>query len=148
MLTASLSCCIRRCWFCKVIFWLRLHFMCRKVVAADQKGMMPWPSCIILFSLEQRRRINIMPQSDMIMHFSVVGAIDSDNHKLSLVRTVFHFQSALLFTLPSWSRVLYLSSWVDRGDKDTGTTCKKCVFSQMSAAVSFYSWCSVFTLQP
>lgn len=42
-----------------------------------------------------------MPQSDMIMHFSVVGAIDSDNHKLSLVRTVFHFQSALLFTLPS-----------------------------------------------
>lgn len=42
-----------------------------------------------------------MPQSDMIMHFSVVSAIDLDNHKLSLVRTAFRFQPALLFTLPS-----------------------------------------------
>lgn len=148
MLTASLSCCIRRCCFCKVTFRFRLHFTRRKVAAADEKGMMPRPSCIILFSLEQRRRINIMPRSDMIMHFSVVSAIDLDNHKLSLVRTMFHFQSALLFTLPSWSRVLYLSSWMDRGDKDIGTTYKKCVFAQMSTAVSFYSWRSVFTLQP
>ena len=148
MPTVSLSCCMRRCCFCKVTFRLGLHFTHRKVAAADQKGMMPRPSCIILFSLEQRRRINIIPQCDMIMHFSIVSAINLDNHKLSLVRTVFYFQSALLFTLPSWSRVLYLSSWVDRGDKDVGTTCKKCVFAQMSAAVSFYCWCSVFTPQP
>lgn len=29
-----------------------------------------------------------MPQSDMIMHFSVVSAIHLDNNKLSFVRTV------------------------------------------------------------
>lgn len=31
----------------------------------------------------------------MIMHFSIVSAIDFDNNKLSLVRTMFHFQSSI-----------------------------------------------------